>query len=154
MYFRYRFPFHSPNGTRDRMMRDARAALEALPLSTAGADLDAAAERVIAPFRATDQQFEAAERKQRDVAAAEHRAEIRWILHLSNQIDTRLGQLEQKKRVMFDGFSDRREMSRSLEQKIKPIIVGEIINDQGLSDARLKARIAALVDRHYEEFCE
>ena len=145
---------HSPAGARDRLAREVRASLEALPLRATAADLDAAVERVGAPFRLAEQQSEAAYNQRRDAAAAANDADLRWILLLSNEVYTRLGQLEQRGRVAFPQFWDRTDLRRKLEQKIKPMIIAEILKNPSLSDAQLKQRIAALVDRHYEEYCD
>ena len=80
-------------------------------------------------------------------------ANFSWMLY-RDHIDTRLGQLEKKERVTFDGWSDRRELYENLERKIKPLIISEILKDSNIPVAQLKERIAALVDRHYREFCD
>lgn len=135
------------------MVRDVRATLEALPSSATRADLNAAVERVTAPFRVADQESEALKREDQNRAETKHAAELRWITLLSH-INTRLGQIEQKDRITFDSIWDRCELRRKLEERIKQAIITEIINDQSLSDAQLKQRIAALVDQQYKEFCE
>ena len=141
---------HSPYGERDRMKCQVQSALEGLPLNATAADVDAAVERVVAPFRAADQQSAAAQKQQE----AASNARFRWTLLLREHIDTRLEQLEQKGRVTFDDFWDRRDLFRKLEPRIEPTIIAEILKDPAPSDAQLKQRIAALVDQHYKEFCD
>jgi hypothetical protein len=135
-----------------------RAALEQLPPTASGADLNRAKQEALAPLKAAirqrkerrEQEQQQAREKERQQRVAASRADSL----LSASVETTLRELEEHDAISFDGSWDLRDVRDKLAQKIRPAIIGAIDRNPAITDAQIRRRIGNLVDRRYKEFCD
>ena len=134
-----------------------RAVLEQMPAQAESSELSKACDRTLAPIKQAVQKREE-DKRQREAAewaATLKRSEINTrLIHLSWYVECRLRELEEQEDLHCDTVSDRNELRDDVVKKIRQFIVQELEADLSMSDTTLKKRIAKLVDKHYEEFCD
>jgi hypothetical protein len=135
-----------------------RAALEQLPPTASGADLNRAKQEALAPFKAAirlrKEQKAQEEQQERERERQKRVAASRTDSMLSVTVETTLRELEEDDEVSFDSYSDRCNLRDKLAQKIRSIIIEAIGRHPDITDSQIKTRIGNLVDRHYREFCD
>jgi hypothetical protein len=78
------------------------------------------------------------------LSAAENRATL-----FLGDVDTYVDQMEQNGLLRFDRPADKRNISRQLKEKIRPVLVDELIYSQ-MSDLQARMRTKALVKRYLD----
>jgi hypothetical protein len=134
------------------------AALEQLPPTASGADLNRAKQEALAPLKAEIRQRKERAQQERELGRENERqqrlAASRADSLLSASVETTLRELEEDDEVRFDSYWDRCNLRDKLMQKIRPTIVAAIIRNPAITDAQIRRRIGNLVDRRYKEFCD
>ncbi len=93
------------------------------------------------------QEAEAAQiRKKNEAAETLRRAESRLLWKLGH-VDDYLQELE-KSKIEFEDVFDRLRLAEKLQEKIKPILVKELVRKPDLTDKQLHKRIERLVDEY------
>jgi hypothetical protein len=72
--------------------------------------------------------------------------------NLLSTVDSYLTALEGTGELEFEGPDDRADVSRKLKDRIRPVIVNEIVDKPELTDAQLRRRIERLADRYLDDF--
>jgi len=145
----------------DRAAREAVfEALARLPVGTAQKELERTKEAALEPFRAAIQKRKTEEQR-REVQACQERDEARKRTEVETRVDWRLpgrvgtylAELDGNE-IEFDDLSDLRKMEINLENRIRPILIGEVLGDPEISDGDLDALIEELIDAHLGEFLD
>jgi hypothetical protein len=135
-----------------------RAALEQLPPTASGADLNRAKQETLAPLKAAIRQSkerrEQEQQQDREKDRQQRLAASRADSLLSASVETTLRELEKDDDISFDSYWDRCDLRDKVMQKIRPTIIEAIGRNPAITDAQIKTRIGNLVDRHYREFCD
>ncbi len=71
---------------------------------------------------------------------------------LLSAVDSYLTRLEAPGELEFDGPEDRADVSRKLKDRIRPVIVNDIVEKPELTDGQVKRRIERLADRYLDDF--
>ena len=80
-------------------------------------------------------------------------AEIRATL-LVGDVDTYLDQLEENGELEFDGPADKRNVSRKLKEKIRSVLVDELIHSAQMTDVEARKRTEVLAKRYLDAVLE
>jgi len=142
-----------PGADLEETRRAVREALAKLPPGTPRKKLEEARDAALAAFKAAVAQREDAERRRKEekrkLAAVEFRLSFRL-----PRVSDYLRQLEQWSDIEFDSYTDRRQTAEKLEQKIRPILLRELVEKPEMSDKKIHRRIEKLVDAHLDAVIE
>jgi hypothetical protein len=72
--------------------------------------------------------------------------------NLISMVDSYLTQLEATGEVEFEGSEDRADVARKLKDRIRPVIVTDLVDRPELTDGQVRRRIERLVDRDLDDF--
>ena len=144
--------------------QQVRVALEQVSPTAPSSELNAAKDKVLAAIKAAIQQRQEAQRQresaERDRDRQQRQAERdrdQQQRQAENRLDSiPLCQAVEKrllKTVESDTEYDRLVLRNEVTQKIRPMLVSEIMEAPAISEGRLRERIAHLVDEHWEECC-
>ncbi|PYT23267.1 MAG: hypothetical protein DMG57_32525 [Acidobacteria bacterium] len=62
--------------------------------------------------------------------------------------------MERRDEIEFRDFNDLWDTSKKVQQKIGPILLGEILHNPKMTDEQITDQIEKLVDEHLPEFLE
>jgi len=72
--------------------------------------------------------------------------------NLLSTVDSYLTELEGRGDLEFDGPEDRADVSRKLKDRIRAVIVNDIVEKPELTDGQVRRRIERLADRYLDDF--
>ena len=135
-------------------------ALAQLPVGTSQKELEKAKEAVVERYRAGIQKrkAEAQEREEqarRESERARQRANVEWRVdrRLSSHLGEYIRELGEDE-IEFEDVADRRELENDLKNRIRPILISDVLQNPEMSDRDIDGRIEELVEKHVGEFLE
>ncbi|MGA2186752.1 MAG: helix-turn-helix domain-containing protein [Bryobacteraceae bacterium] len=150
-------------GTTEEVQEARHAVAESLaqlPVGTPQKQLEKTREATLEPFHAAIQRRKA-ETQQRDDQARQEREKARQRADAERRVGWRLShvgvclqKLEQEGGIEFDDFSDQWELQNKLRERIRAILVEEVLENGAMSDRAIDKRVEKLIDKHLAEFLE
>lgn len=136
---------------REEGKRAVANALRKLSLTASEKEIEAARDAALAPLRARIGQREAEARRKNEQARRQSEAEFRVNRLGVSAVFDYLGTCEN---IEFSGFNDRWNTAQKVWDKIRPMLLKELLEMPNMTDQQIGKLIEKLVDQHVDKFLE